>query len=41
MVQPFVEVRTGTLNNMLEGAFRRCYPGFRRAKSDVEIASMT
>jgi hypothetical protein len=29
MVQPFLDVRTAVLNDTLEDAFRRRYPGFR------------
>ena len=30
-VQPFLDVRTAVLNDTLEDAFRRHYPGFRPA----------
>ena len=33
-VQPFLDVRTAVLNDTLEGAFRRCHPGFRPANDD-------
>jgi hypothetical protein len=33
-VQPFLDVRTAVLNDMLEAAFRRRYPGFRPANDD-------
>jgi hypothetical protein len=33
-VQPFLDVRTAVLNETLEDAFRRRYPGFRSANDD-------
>jgi len=33
-VQPFLDVRTAVLNDTLEDAFRRRYPGFRPANDD-------
>ena len=38
-VQPFLDVRTAVLNNTLEDAFRRRYPGFRPANDDGAIAA--
>src|SRR5271155_1545630 len=37
-VQPFLDVRTAVLNDTLEDAFRRRYPGFRPANGDEAIA---
>jgi hypothetical protein len=37
-VQPFLDVRTAVLNDTLEDAFRRRYPGFRPANNDKAIA---
>ena len=39
-VQPFLDVRTAVLNDMLEDAFRRPHPGFRPqpAKDDHKLA---
>jgi len=37
-VQPFLDVRTAVLNDKLEDAFRRRYPGFRPANDDEAIA---
>jgi len=37
-VQPFLDVRTATLHNTLEDAFRRRYPGFRPANNDDAVA---
>jgi hypothetical protein len=37
-VQPFLDVRTAVLNDTLEDAFRRRYPGFRPANSDEVVA---
>jgi hypothetical protein len=37
-VQPFLDVRTAVLNDTLEDAFRRRYPGFRPANGDEVIA---
>ena len=37
-VQPFLDVRTAVLNDTLEEAFRRRYPGFRPANDDEAIA---
>jgi hypothetical protein len=34
-VQPFLDVRTAVLNDTLEDAFRRHYPGFRPANGDL------
>jgi hypothetical protein len=34
----FLEMRTGTVNGTVEGAFRRFCPGFCRTKSDATIA---
>jgi hypothetical protein len=36
-VQPFLDVRTAVLNNMLEGAFRHRHPGFRPASDDHKL----
>jgi hypothetical protein len=33
-VQPFLDVRCAVLNDTLEDAFRRRYPGFRAANED-------
>jgi hypothetical protein len=33
-VRPFLDVRTAVLNETLEDAFRRRYPGFRPANDD-------
>jgi len=38
-VQPFLEVRTAVLNDTLEDAFRRRYPGFRSANDDEATAA--
>jgi hypothetical protein len=38
-VQPFLDVRTAVLNNTLEDAFHRRYPGFRPANDDGAIAA--
>jgi hypothetical protein len=37
-VQPFIDVRTAVLNDTLEDAFRRCYPGLRPANGDEVVA---
>jgi hypothetical protein len=37
-VQPFLDARTAVLNDTLEDAFRRRYPGFRPANDDEAIA---
>jgi hypothetical protein len=37
-VQPFLDVRTAVLNDTLEDAFRRRYPGFRPANDDGAVA---
>jgi len=37
-VQPFLDVRTAVLNDTLEDAFRRRYPGFRPANDDDAVA---
>jgi hypothetical protein len=37
-VQPFLDVRTAVLNDTLEDAFRRHYPGFRPAESKQVMA---
>ena len=37
-VQAFLDVRTAVLNDTLEDAFRRCYPGFRPADDDKTIS---
>jgi hypothetical protein len=37
-VQPFLDVRTAVLNDTLEDAFRRRYPGFRPANPDEAVA---
>ena len=37
-VQAFLEVRTAALNDTLEDAFRRRYPGFRPANDDGAVA---
>ena len=37
-VQAFLEVRTAALNDTLEDAFRRRYPGFRPANDDDAVA---
>jgi hypothetical protein len=36
-VQPFLDVRTAVLNDTLEDAFRRRYPGFRPANNDEAV----
>src|SRR4051794_38663470 len=38
-VQPFLDVRTAVLNDTLEDAFRRRYPGFRPATDDNTTAA--
>jgi malonate decarboxylase alpha subunit len=38
-VQPFLDVRTAVLNDTLEAAFRRRYPGFRPADDDEATAA--
>jgi ABC-type glycerol-3-phosphate transport system substrate-binding protein len=38
-VQSFLDVRTAVLNDTLEEAFRRRYPGFRPANDDQAIAA--
>jgi hypothetical protein len=38
-VQPFLDVRTAVLNDMLEAAFRRRYSGFRPANDDEATAA--
>ena len=38
-VQPFLDVRTAVLNDMLEDTFRHRYPGFRPA-NDEEAFSL-
>jgi hypothetical protein len=40
-VQPFLEVRTAVLNDTLENAFCRRYPGFRPANGDEVVALAT
>jgi hypothetical protein len=37
-VQPFVDVRTAVLNDTLEDAFRRRYPGFHPANGNEAVA---
>ena len=37
-VQPFLDVRTAVLNETLEDASRRRYPGFRPANGDEAVA---
>jgi hypothetical protein len=37
-VQPFLDVRTAVLNDTLEDAFRRRYPGCRPANDDEAVA---
>jgi hypothetical protein len=37
-VQPFLDVRTAVLNDTLEDAFRRHYPGFRPAENKQVMA---
>ena len=37
-VQPFLDVRTAVLNDTLEDAFRRRYPGFRPAQGKRAMA---
>ena len=37
-VQPFLDVRTAVLNDTLENAFRRRYPGFRPSNPDEAVA---
>jgi len=37
-VQPFLDVRTAVLNDTLEDAFRRRYPGFRPANGNEVVA---
>jgi hypothetical protein len=39
-VQPFLDVRTAVLNDTLEDAFRRRYPGFRLANDDRATAAV-
>ena len=36
-VQPFLDMRTAVLNDMLEGAFRRCRPSFWPANDDQPL----
>ena len=36
-VQPFLDVRTAVLNDTLEGAFRRRYPGFGPANDEQAL----
>jgi len=36
-VQPFLDVRTAVLNDTLEDAFRRRYPGFRPANDGAAL----
>jgi hypothetical protein len=38
-VQPFLDVRAAVLNDTLEEAFRRRYPGFRSANDDQPVAA--
>jgi hypothetical protein len=38
-VQPFLDVRAAVLNDTLEEAFRRRYPGFRPANDDQVVAA--
>jgi hypothetical protein len=40
-VQPFIDVRTAVLNDTLEDAFRRRYPGFRPANGDDVVELMS
>jgi hypothetical protein len=40
-VQPFLDVRTAVLNDTLEDAFRRRYPGFRPANDNGIIAAVS
>ena len=37
IVQPFLDVRTAMLNDTLEDAFRRRYPGFRPANDGAAL----
>ena len=37
-VQPFLDVRTAVLNDTLEDAFRRRYPGFRPRQGEQAMA---
>jgi hypothetical protein len=37
-MQPFLDARTAVLNDTLEDAFRRRYPGFRPANDDEAVA---
>ena len=37
-VQSFLDVRTAVLNDTLQDAFRRCYPGFRPTNGDKVVA---
>jgi hypothetical protein len=37
-VQPFLDVRTAVLNDTLEDAFRRRYPGFRPRQGEQATA---
>jgi len=37
-VQPFLDLRTGVLNDRLEDAFRHRYPGLRPANGDEIVA---
>jgi len=38
-VHPFLDVRTAVLNDTLEDAFRRRYPGFRSANDEAIAAA--
>jgi hypothetical protein len=40
-VQPFLDVRTAVLNDTLESAFRKRYPGFRPANDNKATAAGT
>src|SRR4051812_15579396 len=39
-MQPFLDVRTVVLNDMLEDAFRQRYPGFRPANDDQVLPAV-
>jgi hypothetical protein len=41
MVQPFLDVRVAVMNDTLEEAFRRCYPGFRPANDDQVVPAVS
>jgi hypothetical protein len=41
IVQPFLDVRAAVLNDTLEEAFRRRYPGFRPANDDQPVPAVS